>query len=175
VFKDAPAIPTGLIAIAVGDPDFGNVTFVNAASGAQNVQAGKSYRVDAYVIQRSTVNAWNTAGGTDWISSGGYMARYFNDPKPPETNLTANETHAVMGVQLTKGGTIQNPPAVQYFGADLATLNPDLTSTGPAGAAIFKATGITTYSGTGGGVSTWETQQGGTAAGVIFVSRFHPN
>jgi len=103
VFRDQSPTGTGLIAIAVGDADRGNVTFVTAGSGAQNVQAGKSYRVDGYAIPRSLVNMWNSQSGTDWVASGGYLARYFSDMKPPETNLAATETSPVMGVQHPDG------------------------------------------------------------------------
>jgi hypothetical protein len=174
VFRDQPPTGTGLIAIAVGDADRSNTVWVTAGSGAQNVRENKSYRVDGYAIPRTLVNTWNTQSSTDWVASGGYLARYFSDAKPPENNLAATEASPVMGVQLTQMGTVKVPPNAYYFTTDLSTLSATNTSTGAAGAALFKAVAINTYSGMGGGIA-WETQQGGTAGGVIFVSRFHPN
>jgi hypothetical protein len=173
VFTDQTAPGMGLIAIAVGDADKSGTIFVTAGSGAQNVSTG-SYRVDGYVIPRTLVDTWNTQTSTDWFASGGYLARYFNDPKPAGTNLAAIETHPVAGVQLTQMNTVKLPPAANYFTTDLSTLSPTAMSTGVAGAALFKAQLINTYSGMGGNIS-WETQTGGTAPKVIFVSRFHPN
>jgi hypothetical protein len=181
IFTNVPA-PAALpvVAIAVGDPDLSGTNFMTTGSGGSNVLAGKSYRIDTYVLQRSTVDKWTMQTGFDWFTNGGYIARYYNDPKPPDTLPAATETHPIAGVSMTQQnmtGTFVTlmPPQAMYFTTDMATLSPSATSTGVAGAAMTPAPpgGIATYSGMGGGI-TWETEQGGSAKKVIFVSRFHP-
>jgi hypothetical protein len=74
----SPALP--LIAVAFGDGDLEStnmgVTFVAVGAGAANVQGGKSYRVDGYVIKRSVVEGWHTQTGVDWFTKGAYLARF---------------------------------------------------------------------------------------------------
>jgi hypothetical protein len=64
----------------------------------------------------------------------------------------------------------------------LAHIDTTLMATSAVGAAISPPPvgNITTYGGSGGmdpsgNPITWETQSGGSAANIIFISRFHPN
>lgn len=189
VFQDVTPPGLGLIAVVAGDADLENgsggagVTFVSAASGAQNVAAGNIYVVDVYALLRSTVNGWANSG-TDWYTSGGYVSKFYSDAKPDPTMLSATETHPVSGVSVSEPSGTGNPVDMSslYFSTDLSTINKSLTATTAVGAAISPppAGNITTFSGSGGvdgsgNPITWETQSGGSAAHIIFISRFHPN
>ena len=191
VFQDVIPPGLGLIAVVAGDadlemPNAAGATYISAASGAQNVSAGNIYRVDIYALTRVTLTGWgNTApGGTDWYTSGGYIAKFYSDTKPDPTNLAATEMNPVSGVSVSTPSGSTNPVDTSsvYFGADLNTIAVGATSTSAIGAAITPppAGNITTFSGSGGvdgsgNPITWETQSGGSAAHIIFISRFHPN
>jgi hypothetical protein len=178
-----------LIAVVAGDMDLSGAntgtTLVSAASGAQNVAAGGSYLVDVYVLPRGIVDGWGkTSGGQDWYTTGGYISKFYSDAKPDPTLLSAFETHPVMGVQVTEPSGTSNPPDSDsaYFGADLAHIAVGATSTSAIGAGISPPpmNNVANFSGLGGmdpsgNPITWETQQGGSAAHIIFISRYHPN
>jgi hypothetical protein len=178
VFPDAA--PTNLHYIAITTGDFNDETvYVVAATGDQNVNAGQSYRVDGYVVPRSLTDSWKTQTGIDYLTQGGYVARYFGDKAPAVTNLADNETMKIAGVKITANGVVV--PNAQYFSTSLATIDPALKMTGMEGAAIVPTPAMGApqqFSGTGGTVNnatpTWESQLGGTAPNVIFVSRYHP-
>jgi hypothetical protein len=183
-FANVSAPTLKIFVIAFGEADLATTnngtTIVTSGVGGSGVQPGKSYRVDGYAVQRTTVQGWSDATGVDWFAQGGYIARYYNDPKPVGTNLAANETHPVAGVTManvdSNGHLIPlAPPNAMYFSTDLTKLDKTMTVTGVAGAAIAPppVDGIASFGGSGGGL-TWETEQGGSAKKVIFVSRFHP-
>ena len=189
VFQDEKPPGLGLLAVVAGDNDITGmnqgVTFVAAASGAQAIAAGGIYLVDIYALTRKTVDGWtNAPGGNGWYASGGYLSKFYSDAKPDPTMLSATETSPVSGVavSLPTGTTNPTNPATVYFSTDLSTLDPSLKMTSAIGAGISPPPvgNIATFSGSGGvdgsgNAITWETQQGGSAAHIIFISRFHPN
>ena len=183
-FADVSAPTLKIFVIAIGESDLATTnkgtTYVTSGVGGSDIQADKSYRVDGFVVRRTTVQGWTDATGVDWFTTGGYLTRFYNDPKPPSTNLAATETHPVAGVVLNNVDgmgklTPLAPPNAMYFSTDLTKLDKTATSSGVAGAAIAAppAGGIASFTGSGGSL-TWETEQGGSAQKVIFVSRFHP-
>jgi hypothetical protein len=184
LFANVDAPQLRLLAIATGDADLGTTNngakYVTTGSGGQNIDAGKSYRIDGYVIERTQVDAWKTQTGFDWFASGGYIAKFYSDPKPADTVLAATETKSVMGVQLTVANMTGvfnpvGPPTAMYFSTDLATLSSTATATSAVGAVIAVPPAQPgNYSGMGGSI-TWETETGGSAPKAMFVSRFHPN
>src|SRR5262249_49361993 len=133
--------------------------FVTTAAGAQGVTDGGSYRVDLYVVKRTTVDAWGTSSGTNWYTTGGYLARYYNDAKPAANHLAATEKNPVMGVALTLSvsNNFVTQAGTRYFTTDMLTLaGASQTSTGVAGAAITPPpppAGQGTFSGMGGGIT----------------------
>jgi hypothetical protein len=181
------AAPTNLRFIAITTGDFADEsTIVVAATGDQNVSAGQIYRVDAYVVPRSVTDGWKTQTGVDYLTMGAYVARFFGDKLPPVTNLADNETMPVAGVQITddrNNGVVMPTANAQYFSTGLGTIDPTLKMTSAVGSGILPlpmAKGMPTtpnFSGTGGMVNgkaaTFDSQLGGTAPNVIFVSRFH--
>jgi hypothetical protein len=191
VFPNFTPPPLGLIAVVTGDPDFTDSTknlglnFVAAASGAQNVASG-TYRVDVYALKRTTVDGWGktSAGGVGWYTSGGYVSKFYSDLQPDQTDLEAIETHPIAGVTVTAPSGSANPPAsgTVYFSTDLSTVDTSLnaTTTGVASAITPPPPdNVANFSGSGGvdasgKAITWETQQGGSAAHIIFISRYHP-
>ncbi|MGH8922630.1 MAG: hypothetical protein ACRD0H_30550 [Actinomycetes bacterium] len=175
ILKNIPAPGTALLVIAVGDADGMGTTYVTTGTGTQNVNAGKSYRVDGYVLPRTVLDGWgNTApGGASWLTTGAYLAKYYSDPAPPDTAVIANEKTPIAGVMMTEAGAV--PAGVKYFGATLAAIDGTLTATSAVGAAIAPPPpSITQFSGMGGSVATWQLEPGGSAPKVIFISRFHP-
>jgi hypothetical protein len=174
MFKDISAPGLGLIVIVTGDANRMNTTFVNTATGAQGVTNGNKYRVDAYAIPKAVTDSWKTTGGLDINVGGAYVAMYYSDMKPPATNLAFTEKMPVMGVQLVKDGTA-NPPGTKYFSTSVTTIDSALTSTSAIGGAVVPSPitgGFPQFSGMGGGI-TWEALPGGSATGVVFVTRFH--
>lgn len=179
LFPNVPAPSLGLIAIVVGDANGMNTTFVNCASGDQGIANGNKYHVDAFVLPRTVTDMWKTQG-IDIATGGAYVAKFFNDPKPPSTNLVANETHPVAGVTLLKDGAAA--AGAKYFGASLTMFDGTLTATNATTGAAIVASPVVggafpTFSGMGPTAMpiTWESEAGGSAAGLVVVSRFHPN
>jgi hypothetical protein len=170
------APPTlGLLAVVVGDVD-GNrmdTIFINCGVGDQGIQAGNKYRVDAYVLKKTVADAW----GFDYTTNGSYVAKYYSSAKPSQNDLeVANDktTDLVTGVVLVKDGAM-NPAGTKYFNATLTAIDNALNATGASGAAEVPAPvsgSFPNFSGSGGGI-TWETQPGGSAKGLVFVTRFH--
>ncbi len=169
----APSLP--LIVVVTNDV-MGGSGHIVAATGDQGIAGGGKYRVDAYVLNKSTTDSWKSTGSFDIATGGAYVAKFYNDPKPPVTLLIANEKNPVMSVVLTDGaGT---PVAgTKYFSTDLKTLGAG-TSTSAVGAAVVAApvmgSNFPMFSGMGGGI-TWEVESGGSVANAVLISRFHPN
>ena len=160
-----------LVAIAVIDPaaDPKNHMFILSGSGAQSVMNGKSYRVDLYAIELGLVAMWDAQAGLNGPESfeavGGYLARFYS---------AADEKMLVPGVQLTLGA--KPAPKTFYFKGNLSTIDKSLMATDAIGTAIQRVAmpgDLQNYSGMGGG-NTWQIAPGASAAGVIFVQRFHP-
>lgn len=178
VFANFPPPSLMLVVVVTGDKDHMNATFVNTATGAAGVTANNQYTVDAYTIPKAVTDSWKTTGGLDInnpTTGGAYVGIYYSDTKPAPTNLVFNEKTPVMGVQMVKDNAA-NPPGTKYFTTDLLTLGTG-TSTSAIGAAVVPSPitgGFPSFSGMGGGI-TWETLPGGSATGVVFVTRFHPN
>jgi hypothetical protein len=174
IFPNVTAPGSGTVTVVTGDADRLNTTYVNTATNA-TVSAGNMYRVDAYATPRTVTDSWKSSGGFDFTVGGGYIARFFNDPKPSPFAFIANETHPVTGVQLTKNAATL--AGTKYFNSSLSDLGGGLSATSAFGSAIVASTGtIGTFSGTGGSI-TWEQQPGisiGGTAAVVFVARFHP-
>jgi hypothetical protein len=176
VFQDFKVPPQHLIAIIVTNPQ-GTTTYYTTATGDQGINNDNVYRVDGYVLEAATVQGWKPEIDVDAV--GAYVAKFYNDPKPLNTLLIANETNPVAGVQLTQSGLVV--AGAKYFGATLATIDAAATSTSTIGAAIIPAPDITSgfpnFSGTGPTASpiTWESQPGASKKGAVFVTRFHPN
>lgn len=175
-FQDFTPPQLGLIAIIVSDPGTsGTPMYYTTATGDQQITGNTIYTVDAYVLEKSVVDGWKAQFDVDTL--GGYLAKFYNDPKPLNTNLTATETHPVGGVQLTQDTNVV--AAAKYFGTSLTTIDGAATSTNPmTGAVIAPAPdtsgGFPNFSGMGGSI-TWETQPGASKPGVVFITRFHPN
>jgi len=167
----APSLP--LIVIVTGDADFKDVTWVNTGSPDQGIAGGGKYRIDAYALPRSVADGWKPA--FDFAPGGAQVTKFYNDPKQTTTALVANEMNPVSGVVMTKDGANAN---AKYFGSSLTTIETGLTSTSATGTAIVAApvqgTAFSLFSGMGGGIS-WESFSGGSAPGVVLVTRFHPN
>ena len=173
VFQDFTPPGLGLIVILTGRT---TATMVATATGAQGIAGGNQYTVDAYAVKKTDAAGW----GFDITTGGGYIAKFYSDPKPAANLLINNETMKVAGVTLTKDGA---PAAgVQYFNATLTAIDNTLTATGTSGVAIVASpipTGgmFPVFSGTGPTAMpiTWEMLPGGSAPGLVFVTRFHPN
>jgi hypothetical protein len=172
VFQDVPVPATNLVAIAATD---GTGMLVLGGAGA-TIAAGGIYKIDGYIVQKSVVDGWQTtvgAGAIDY-SQGAYVACFFSDAsQAAQNNYTVFETHPIAGVGLVTatGGAI---PTARYLDPSLDKINLALTATGVKGCAVAPANGIASFSGSGGGVTKWEVRPGGSAAGVVFVDRYHP-
>ncbi len=174
VFPDVPMPASGTIAIGAGDTS--GMPNVVAATGAI-VTAGKSYRVDGYVLPRAVVDGWKAQTGVDYYTGGAYVARFYADKQTDATDYTLFEKTPVAGVTLLEDGAV--PMGVRYLGAALDTVDATLTATGASGAALVAApSGIHNFAGMGGTVAgatpSWPTLPGGSTAGVVFITRFHP-
>jgi hypothetical protein len=174
VFPNVAVPSSGLVAIGAGDRS--GTPNVVAATGAI-VSPGKIYHVDAYVLPRSVVDGWQTQTGDDYLTQGAYVAKFYADPMASATDYSLYETMPVAGVTLLENGA---PPArARYFGTSLTTIDKMLTATGASGTALIAAPpSFSTYSGmggtSGGTAITWPALPGGSAPGVVFVTRFHP-
>ncbi|HXU69202.1 MAG TPA: hypothetical protein VN947_07720 [Polyangia bacterium] len=177
LFPNVPAPGLGLVAVVVGDADGKNTTYVNCATGDQMVSNGNAYRIDGYVMPRAVADGWN-ADGFDIAAGGAYVAKFYSDAKEPATSQIANEKSPVAGVTLYQDGA---PAAgVRYFDPALADISASATATTSVGAAIVAAPvsgSFPTFTGNGPTSMpiTWEADPGGSAPGVVFVTRFHPN
>ena len=168
-FQNFKAPQLGLIVILTSSPTGTTMSLVAAATGDQGVGAG-IYHVDAYAVKAADVAGWNF----DVATAGAVIGKFYNDPKPPSNLLVANEKNPVAGVVMTKDGA---SAGVQYFNAGLTAVDNTLTSTSTSGAAIVAAPvtgGFPTFTGMGGGI-TWEMLPGGSAAGLVLITRFHPS
>ena len=176
VFPDVPMPASGLIAVGAGDTS-GTPNVI--AATAAIVTAGKSYRLDGYVLPRAVVDGWSTQAAVDYLANGAYVARFYADKTADATDYTLFEKTPVAGVALLQDGAAAM--GVRYFGAALTTLDTTLTATGASGAAIVAVpSGIHNFNFTGmggsvaGAAAMWPTYPGGSTAGVVFVTRFHP-
>jgi len=179
IFPNIAAPALGLIAIVVGDADGSDTTYVNCASGTQMVSAGNKYRVDGYVMPKAVTDGWKASpAALDIGTNGAYVAKFYSDMKEAPTAQIANEMNPVAGVQLYENN---NPiPDVKYFDTSLASISTTLTATSAVGGAIVPAPvmgsfPIFTGMGPASAPVTWESLPGGSLAGLVFVTRFHPN
>lgn len=171
-FQNFHAPQLGLIVIVTSSPMGTTMNLVTAATGDQGVGAG-IYRVDAYAVKAADVANW----GFDISTAGAVIGKFYNDPKPPSNLLIANETHPQAGVVMQQNGS---STGVQYFNDTLTAVDGMLTSTGASGAAIVAApvtSGFPNFTGMGPAAMpiTWETLPGGSAAGLVLITRFHPS
>jgi hypothetical protein len=178
LFPNTPAPGLGLLAIVVGDANGSNTTYVNCATGDQMVANGSDYRIDAYVLPRTVTDGWKSSGNFDIATGGAYIAKFYSDAKESPTQQIANEKSPVAGVQLLEGGSV--PAGVLYFDTSLATISASAMATTSVGAAIVAAPvsgSFPTFTGSGPTSMpiTWEVDPGGSAPGLVFVTRYHPN
>lgn len=173
VFQDFTPPALGLIVILTGRTD---ANMVATATGDQGITGGNQYRLDAYAVKMADAAGW----GFDIATGGGYIAKYYKDAKPAQNLLIANETMPLAGVTLTKNGAPD--PGTKYFNATLTAIDNALTVTGTSGVAIVPSPipnggMFPVFSGTGPSAMpiTWEMLPGGSAPGLVFVTRFHPN
>jgi hypothetical protein len=173
-----PAPQSGLIAIAVTDPAGGALAgmlpLAIGGSGAA-VTAGEVFHVDAVMATQKRLADFSTQGGEDFTGQGAFVACYYADPPPAPTNQVIAESMPVVGVKLLENQSV--PPAVRYLNTD-RSIGPALDATTALGCAVVPSGGINTFGGQGGAstspmVAKFESQPGGTAAGVLFLSRFH--
>lgn len=171
VFQDFTAPGIGLVVIATGTTTTG---MVPTGTGGQGIANDTIYQIDAYALSQTDVAGWNF----DITTGGGYIARFFNDPKSADPTKNLNtETHPQLGVVLTQDG--QAPPGgLKFFNDTLTAIDPTLTATGNSGTAIASAPiasggTFSMFTGVGGGI-TWETFPGGSKANFVLVTRFHP-
>jgi hypothetical protein len=174
VFKNIPASGSGYILVVTADPMGATATYEPTGIGG-SVNSGQSIRVDGYVITRQQTTSWSTTAGINWDTNGGLIYRMFNDPPPPANARTPTETHPVAGAQLIDGATMNPPPGVKYFKAQLADgLDATATATSASGGAILTSTGFPTYTASGGGVSKWEAHQALTIKQMLQIDFLHP-
>jgi hypothetical protein len=176
VFQDFTPPNFGIIVVMTGRT---NATMTAAGTGAQNVSAGNQYVVDLYAIKKADSDAWG--GGFNVATGGAYIAKFYSNMKPdPKILLATQDTTPVAGVTLTK----DSAPAAgaQYFNDTLSAIDTNLMATGASGVAIVASPipmggSFPNFSGTGPTAMpiTWETLPGGSAPGVVIITRFHPN
>ncbi|MSP61178.1 MAG: hypothetical protein EXR72_12700 [Myxococcales bacterium] len=171
----------GLIAIGVTDPGgvagaAGPKWFIaGVGQDGVNNAAGKSFRVDANIIERSLVAEWNKQCPklAPIEMNGGYIARFLDKGRDMESTAKP-----VAGVKLAQGFGLASD--VCYFKKDISTLDPNAMATdADTGAVIQRVSGgLATFGGMGGMIDgkpvTWEKLPGGSFKDVIFVSKFHP-
>jgi hypothetical protein len=173
VFQDFAPPGLGLIVVLTGRTD---ATLVPTATGDSGIAAGNQYRLDAYAVKMADAAGW-AASGFDISTGGGYIAKFYKDAKPAPNLLIANETMPAAGVTLLKNNSTD--PSTKYFNATLTAIDNALTVTGTSGVAIMSSpippnSGFPNFTGMGGGISPWESLPGGSAPGLVFVTRFHP-
>jgi hypothetical protein len=160
------------VLVVTRDPSGAAAMYEPTGIGGQATD-GQSVRVDGYVITKAQVSGWSTAAGINFDANGALLYRFFNDPPPPTSSRTPTETHPVAGVQVIDAGTNTPPPTVKYFGTSLATVDGTLTATSAVGAAILTTTGINTYTGRGGGVTTWEAHNSLAIPNMVQIDFLH--
>jgi hypothetical protein len=178
IFQNVPAPTLGLIVIVTTDAGGTPATYVKAAAADQGVSNGNIYRIDGYVLPKSVTDGWKQQ--LDISVGGPYVAKFYNDPKPANTLLIADEKNPVADVQLVDGTNMMPLAGAKYFDTSLTTISATATATSAVGAAIVAApvTGsFPSFSGKGPTAMpiTWETEQGGSLANGVLVARFHPN
>jgi hypothetical protein len=167
----APA--SGLVAIGVTDPTTGpgnNPPLAMGGSGAPIV-GGQIYRLDAYMMLKSTMADWSTVTGLDFTGKGAVIECFYSDPGQPPTDLEAKETMPAMGVTLLEDGA--TPASARYLDNNRKVVTTATTTTSFGCAIALGDAQVHNFSGTGGGVTKWETQPGGSPTGVGFVGRYH--
>ena len=170
VFQDFAPPPLGTVVIMTHATS--PTVMINAGTGGQGISGNTKYTIDAYGIPKTDADAW----GFDYTTGGAQIALYFSDAKPSPTMILANEANPVAGVTMLKDGA---PAAgAKYFDDTLTTVGAG-TTTGAKGAAIVASPimmggTFPTFSGMGGGVTQWESLPGGSAMGVVIITRFHP-
>jgi len=175
VFQNFSPPSLGLIFIMTRTASGAATMMTPAGTGGQGVSAGNQYHVDAYAVKKSDSDAWNF----DIATGGAQIAKFYADKKPAPNLLIANEMTPVACVQLQKDG--QPAAGAQYFDDTLTAVNPALTLTGKSGVAIVASpvvgSSFPTFSGSGPAAMpiTWESLPGGSAAGVVIITRFHPD
>jgi hypothetical protein len=144
------------------------------ATGDRNIGAGNSYVLDAYSVPKADSDAWNF----DIATGGAVIGKFYHDAPPPGNLLVANETMKASGVTFFKDSA---DAMAKYFDDTLTAVNPGLTVTGMQGVAIVASPvsggSFPTFSGSGGTPAPpngWEMLPGGSAPGLVFISRFHP-
>jgi hypothetical protein len=174
VFKDVQAPATGLVALAVTGP--GGVTTTYQLTGvATQIVPGQTYRLDAFAMMVSDVAAWTTSSGVDYDAKGAYVGVFYQDKPASPNQLPANETMPVAGAKMVQAGSMTSPAGTQYFSTDLKTISQSATMTSAIGAAIMPApANLDTFTGQGGGVTTWESVTGASLPHAVFIQRFHP-
>ena len=171
VFQDFTPPPLGTVVIMTHATS--PTVMINAGTGGQGVSGNTKYTIDAYAIPQTDATAWNF----DITAGGAQIALYYKDAKPSPTMILANESMPASGVTMLKDGA---PAAgAQYFDDTLTTVSATATTTGAKGAAIVASPimmggTFPTFSGMGGGISPWESLPGGSAPGVVIITRFHP-
>ena len=172
IFNNFAAPPLGTIVVMTGHTN-SPTAMTMAGTGAINVTSNNQYRVDAYAVKKADSDGW----GFDITTGGAQIAKYYKDPKPQPNQLIANETMPASGVTMIKDGS---PAAgAKYFNDTLTAVDGTLTTTGASGVAIVASPiamggSFPSFSGSGGGVSPWETLNGGSAMGIVIITRFHP-
>jgi hypothetical protein len=174
LFKDVKTPGTGLVALAVTDPAGATAIYQITGVGAV-VVAGQSYRLDAFAVKKSDVQAWSTSSGVDYDAQGAYVGRFFQDAVTAPNNLPATETMPLAGVKMVEASSGMPPAGTQYFSTNLLTVGPSLTVTSAVGGAIAPTPSLNTFSGSGGGVAMWEAFNGSSIAHAVFIQRFHPH
>jgi hypothetical protein len=169
VFQDFTPPGLMLVVIVIGSQTMG---MVPAGTGGQGIVSNAVFHVDGYALQQKDVAGWNF----DVTAGGAYIARFFNDPASPASNVRNDETHPQSGVTLTKDGA---DAMAQYFNDTLTAIDGSLTATGASGTAIVASPVpmggmFPTFSGMGGGITTWESFPGGSAPNLVIITRFHP-
>ncbi len=173
VFQDFQVPSLGIIVVTTGK---GTAGFIVAGSAAQGIASGNQYKLDTYSIPKADSDQW----GFDITTGGAQIAKFYKDPKPLPTNIIANETMPVAGVTLTKD--MMTAAGAGYFNDTLTAVDGALTATGNSGVAIVSSplTGggsFPTFSGSGPTAMpiTWEALPGGSAPGLVLITRFHPS
>lgn len=169
------SLQTNLIVITVTDASGARTV---TGVGAQNVNPGTAYQIDAYAAPRSLVAGWTAgSGGIDYDRVGAYLMLFFCDPPQPPDRLTATETLPAAAVTPLQDPPTSVPPAaIRFLDPDLRTINSALTETGPVGAALLpgdRALHVYTAQGGACGTSGWESFPGGSIPGLVLVTRFH--
>jgi hypothetical protein len=167
------AVPTpGMYLLIVTHDSTGAPGVYQATGIGGNVTDGQSLRVDGYVVAKAQYTAWSLPAAFD--SQGALLYRFFNDPSPPPAARTPTETHPVAGVVLIDGNTAAAAAGARYVGATLAATEAGATVTGAAGAVFMTSAGFGTYTGRGGGVTTWEAHQALPIPHLVQVDFLHP-